>query len=169
MAMAGKLLIFGILWAALTEGDPSQLGLGVGIVVLAVLSPRLIPVGARAPRSPIRLRAIAAYLAYFFYHSLKGGIDVAYRAFRIGRPVRPVYLSYPLRIPHGIEGENARIVFATSICVFPGSLSCVFREDTLIIQVLDEEIVDLPSIRRLEELVCDLFSISLPPGRVGPS
>lgn len=157
--LLGRLVVFAILWAALTEGDMYQVWLGLGIVALAAYSMEWISFPAKVERDRFRLGATGAYLTYFLYYSLTGGIDVARRALRIGRDVRPVYMSYPLRIPH--TAETARIIFAISICLFPGSLSCVFRENTLIIHVLDEELVDKESIQRLEELVAGLFSIPL--------
>lgn len=152
-----NLIVFAILWVVLTEGDTFQIWVGSGFVALAALSATWISSRSEVSWTLLRLRAVAAYLTYFIYHSLTGGVDVARRAFRIGRNVRPIYVSYRLRIPPA--SENARIVFAISICLFPGSLSCVFRENTLIIQGLDEELADMASIRRLEELVARLFSI----------
>lgn len=151
-------IIFFFLWVVLTEGDTFQIWLGLSFSLLAATS-ALWLANPPEPRTKFRLRAFLGYLVYFIYHSLTGGIDVARRAFRLSRNVRPIYVKYSLRIPP--TSENARTVFATSICLFPGSLSCAFRENVLIIQMLDEEIANLESIAKLEELVAALFSIPL--------
>lgn len=157
------IIALSLLWLILTEGDVYQAWLGLGFVMLAAISVSWLtkPGPSQSGSRPIQLLpgALGRYLALFISQSLTGGIDVARRALRPGRNVRPLLMHYHMRIP--ATGENARMVFAISICLFPGSLSCSFKNDVLIIHMLDEELANLKAIERLEERVAALFSIHL--------
>ena len=127
-AVTGRLLLFAVLWGILTGGRTDALPVGALAVPLTTLaSIRLLP------PSPWSLRGWLRFLPYFLVESLRGGVDVAARAFHPRLPLAPALLDYPLRLPPG----PARVVMADAVSLLPGTLSAELDGAVLRVHVLD--------------------------------
>lgn len=145
--IAGRLLLFAVLWAILTGGRADALPLGALAVPLATLaSLRLLP------PSPWSLRGWLRFLPYFLGESLRGGIDVAVRAFHPRRPLAPALLDYPLQLPPG----PARVVMADAVSLLPGTLCAELDGAVLRVHVLDHRRRPREQLAALEARVAAL-------------
>lgn len=150
----GLLVVFSFLWWVFTDGSLEQLWFGlavaVGTTLVAMTEEMRLP-GVR------QAQAVVRFLPYFIYQSLKGGVLVAKLALLLQRRIRSEYFEYLSMIPK--EETMARMWFASSVCIFPGTLSCGYRGNILIIHVLDVDLLDLKSMRELEGMVEEVFGI----------
>lgn len=102
-------------WAVLTGADASAHALGVlAVLGAAAWGVKLTAGGARAWR-PL---AVARLPGTFLLGSFRGGMDVAWRAFRPGRTVRPHLAAIEPRLPPG----TARELWASLLTLMPGTL-----------------------------------------------
>lgn len=149
-----RLAVYLLLWWALAGGSTAAWSIGAAAVGLALLAACLLP-----PPTPWRmtLGGAAGFVPYFCLQSLRGGIDVARRAFSPGRPLDPGLLTYPLSLPPG----PARIFLLNVISLLPGTLSAELMDRQLVVHVLDRKLD--PKLERLEQHVAALFG--LPGGR----
>lgn len=99
------------------------------------------------------MNAFLRFVPFFAYCSLKGGVDVAGRAFSPRLPLTPAMLDYSLRLPKG----TARVFFANIVSLLPGTLSTDIRGDTLMVHVLDNTSPVFEQLQRLEVAVARLF------------
>lgn len=142
-----SLLVAG-LWLLLTEGAADAWVVGLPTILGAlVVSHRLVP--------PIRLRPVALmrFLPMFAWRSLVGAWDVAARAMRPGRPLKPSLRNYRTNLPDGLP----RVFFANTVSLLPGTLSADLEGDTLCIHALDDSESALESLTSLEAAVASLF------------
>ncbi|HEV7367908.1 Na+/H+ antiporter subunit E [Arenibaculum sp.] len=119
-----------IAWAAMTGGAPGDQAFGVLAAALAA--------GASLALSPPadrrwRLAGVAAVLPDFLWQSLRGGVDVAWRAFAPHPPLRPGFLDLPLALPPG----PVRTTFVGAVSLMPGTLPVGTAGDRLHLHVLD--------------------------------
>lgn len=121
------------LWVVLIGVGPADFAVGAAIAALAARSSlRLLPPRARRVR-PAALAAIAARL---LRSSVGAGIDVARRALDPRLPVRPGFVSHPLRLPPG----PARDAFCAVTSLLPGTVpSGIDERGTLLVHCLDTE------------------------------
>jgi multicomponent Na+:H+ antiporter subunit E len=138
-----------LLWWILTGGDPSSWLIG-GLTITLVL---VLMAHQPRPTWHISLPGLVRFIPYFLLQSLRGGIDVARRAFSPRRPLHPALLEYPLRLPPG----SARIFLLNSVSLLPGTLSADLQDDCLLVHVLDQQLD--PHLEQLEEHVADLFAL----------
>lgn len=123
----------------------------VGLAVVASL--RLTP--SRTWR--IRPLGVLRYAWYFIHQSVLGGVDVALRAIRPSMPLDPMIVRYRMRL----SPEHARVVFADTLSLLPGTLSTGFEGDSMTLHVLDCELPIEQSLRDVEERVADIFGLTL--------
>ena len=143
-----------MVWWVLAEADPEGWLFGIPFVALAtVASLKLTPSRTWTIRPVGALR----YAGYFVHQSLLGGIDVAMRAVRPSLPIAPDLLCYRMRL----EPEHARVLFADTVSLLPGTLSAGFDGDWLIFHVVDCGMPLEESLRDVEERVADLFGFEL--------
>jgi multicomponent Na+:H+ antiporter subunit E len=155
-ALALRTAAFGALWWAFTEGRPEGWVAGVPVVALAVAA----SAGIAAP-SGLRLRPLAALrlAGFFLWRSLRGGVDVAWRALAPGLPIAPRYEEVPLALPDG----PARMLLAAGTSLMPGTLSVELRSDRLTVHVLDGRRSIAPDVRDLERRVAAALGVALEP------
>lgn len=123
------LLLLGV-WLVITAGELAAVPVGVlAAAAAAVVSVRLLPPGP----GRVRLRVVAALLPIFLLDSWRGGVDVARRALHPRLPIRPGWLSYPLRLPPG----TARVSLGNFLSLMPGTLAAGERHDALYVHALD--------------------------------
>lgn len=148
-------------WLVIAEGDLGSLVIGAPLSLVAagvsvVLRPQ--PFAAR-----ISLAGLARFVAYFAVQSVKGGIDVALRAYRPAMPLDPACVTYPLRLADPFQ----RVLFSTVVSLLPGTLSAAFQQDTLVVHALDRTQPVTESLADLEHRIADLFGSSLEAARGG--
>lgn len=152
------LVVFLMLWWSFTDGSMEQFWFGFIVAVLATVLTMRILEGERFP-IVVRIKTLARFVPYFIYESVKGGVLVAKLAVLPQRLVRSEYIEYETRIPQ--SADLARMWFASTICIFPGTLSCGYKGDSLVIHVLDIGLLDMNSIQELEKIIGAIFDAEL--------
>jgi multicomponent Na+:H+ antiporter subunit E len=101
---------------------------------------------------------------FFLWESLRGGIDVALRAFRPRLPLSPAIIQYRLRLPPG----PAPVMMASLVSLMPGTLAMISGA-WLRVHVLDDGRDYQDDLQRLEEKVARVFGVALarPRARLG--
>lgn len=151
-----RLVAFTVAWWVLSEGDVSSWLFGVPFVVFAsIASIRLTPERGWGLH-PVRALRFAGFFAF---HSVIGGIDVAFRAIRPSMPIAPGFVTCPVRLPT----ESSRVLLADTISLLPGTLSSGFEGDTLVLHVLDCGLPILDDVRRVEDRIAGALGIELDP------
>lgn len=149
-----RLIVFALLWWVLAEGDRSSWVFGLPFAVFAsVVSLRL------TPERGWHLRPLSAarFAGFFAYHSVIGGVDVAWRAVRPSMPISPGFVTCPVRLPT----ESARVLLADTVSLLPGTLSSGFEGDTLVLHVLDCTMPIRSDVERVEERIASALGIDL--------
>lgn len=142
-----------LVWVLLTGGASASWVVGIPAVALAaVLGARLRP--QAAPR--LRLLEGAAFLAFFAFHSLRGGWDVARRALHPALPLAPGRIRYPCRLPRG----TARTFFINTASLLPGTLYLGETADGMELHVVDRTGPAAEELAALEARVARLFGIA---------
>lgn len=149
-----RLLLLILLWWVLTQGDPASWAIGIPTVLVATI----ISLWLSASSSwEWRLHSLPRFVSFFAYCSLRGGIDVAGRAFSPTLPLAPAMLDYSLRLHQG----TARVFFANVVSLLPGTLSADIRGDTLLVHVLDGTLPVTEQLQTLEVAVARLFGCTI--------
>src|SRR5262249_9167344 len=119
------------LWLILSGAEPGGLPAGAVAVIAATwTSLRSVPAGAWR-LSPVPLTILGLQ---FFRASVAAGVDVAWRALVPRLPLRPGFVTYPVKLAHGAM----RNTFCTLSSLLPGTLPAGSDErDTLIVHCLD--------------------------------
>lgn len=149
-----RLAIFIVLWWILSEGDSSSWLFGVPFAVLASWASLKL-----TPERGWRIRPLGAlrFAAFFAYHSVAGGIDVALRALRPSMPIAPGFVRCPVRL----GTDSSRVLLADTVSLLPGTLSSGFEGDTLVLHVLDCDLPVLEDVRRVEERIAAALGLEL--------
>lgn len=157
VALAWRLLIFGLLWWLLTTGQGAAVLFGAPFVILAAWLSTLARFRKRASTPVLRSVAPLALLrliGFFLWHSLLGGVDVAQRAFRYPLPLTPDLIDYPLRLPPG----PATVLMSGLVSLMPGTLS-VICDGHLRVHVLDRRGHWHQDLERLERRVGAVYRL----------
>jgi multicomponent Na+:H+ antiporter subunit E len=150
--IVSRALLFSIMWWALTDGAAGSWWIGAPAVVCAVIvSVALIP------SSGIVWWEVMGFVPFFLWHSLKGGADVAWRAFHPRMPIAPELIEYPLRLPPGLS--QVTMINITSL--LPGTLSAEIEGQVLKVHVLDSRGDFLLGLKVLEQRVGLLWGTPL--------
>jgi multicomponent Na+:H+ antiporter subunit E len=148
-----RLVGFSLLWWLLTNGSADSWPAGLIMVPLALL----LSLALRPPVPwRISLPAALAFIPFFLQQSIRGGIDVAGRAFSTRLPLDPALLEHPLSLPRG----TARIFLLNTISLLPGTLSADLVEDRLVVHCLDTDATAADDLRRLEDRIAALFMLT---------
>jgi multicomponent Na+:H+ antiporter subunit E len=119
-------------WTILSGVGAADLVLGILVALLAAwTSLRLLPAGQRRFR-PI---ALTRLVLRFLRQSVAAGIDVAWRALHPRLPLRPGFVTYPVRFPPGV----ARNTFTTLTSLLPGTVPAGDDGEGLVYHCLDVE------------------------------
>lgn len=145
--------LFFLLWWALTEGEGG--GWFALPVVLLATSASL----ALSPAGSLHWRATGLFGFVFFFlrESLRGGIDVAWRALHPHLPIAPVMFDYRLRLPAG----SARMLMASTVSLLPGTLSADLKGALLRVHALDGRLPIADALKALERCLAGLYSMKL--------
>lgn len=144
--------MFSLLWWILTSGSPGSWLVGVPTIAIATLaSVALLPSCAWSPVG------IARFILFFIAHSLRGGADVAWRAFHPDLPIEPKFLDYPLRL----EAGRPQVYLVSVINLLPGTLSVSLGTSSLIIHTLNAGKNVAAELRSVEHYVALIFGVTL--------
>ena len=150
-----RFLLLTVLWWILTEGDAAALGFGLPVILLALWASHLL---AADRQKTWTLGGLLPFLPFFFYASLRGGLDVARRVYDPRLPISPVICDFPLRLPPG----PARVFLANTISLLPGTCSVSLQaEGRLLVHALDDSGPLEESLRQVESRVAHLFGLTL--------
>ena len=138
------------LWWLLTGGEPGSWLVGVPAVAAAGWAAWSLRAGNR---DPVSVTGLLRFLPLFIWESLRGGIDVARRTLTPQMPLQPGFIEYRT----GLAQQNARVFFANSVCLLPGTLAADLRDDRLEIHTLDTELDTLSELARLERAVARVY------------
>lgn len=151
---ATRALFFVGLWWVLSGGNTGSWVVGAPTVIFATLVTLFLPAPGPWAWRPI---GVAPFLLFFAWQSLRGGIDVAQRAFRPTVRLDPALIDYPLRLSEG----SACVFLINAISLMPGTLSAEFDGRRLTLHVLDRTIPVVEEIQALEFRVASLFGVTL--------
>lgn len=149
-----RIALLAMLWWVLTEGSLDGWAAGSLVVFCAaVASLALAPPGLYR----WRILELPGFALFFIRQSVLGGVDVARRAFDPRIPIDPDFVDYPLRLPI----EPARVFFANTMSLLPGTLSVTLREDAIQLHILNRQMPVRQTAEALEERVAALFGVDL--------
>jgi len=141
-----------VAWWALAEGEAAAVAFGLGAVpLIALLSWRLFPPGARRPR----VLATFAFGGYFLVGSVAAGVDVARRLLSPRLPISPGYMSYKTSLPAG----SPRWLLANTLSLLPGTLSVTLRGPEIELHCLDTTAEVHDAVARAEEHIARMFPL----------
>lgn len=151
--LAARISVFAVLWAILSEGQGWEVG--IPAVLLATATVPVVSPGNRWS-----LAGLARFIPYFFWNSLRGGVDVAARALNPRLPIDPAVLHYEIRL----RSSAARVLMASTVTLLPGTLSADLEGSRLTVHVLAESAPVRVMLGTLEYRIADLFRDHLEAG-----
>ena len=119
-----------ILWSIIAKGALSSWVVGLPCIVAAVVAYQRLRVDGKPA---LQIRLIPGFSVWFLWHSLRGGIDVAWRALQPKVQLQPGFLHYRLTLPPG----PARLFLVNVVSLLPGTLSADIEGDVLVLHALD--------------------------------
>jgi multicomponent Na+:H+ antiporter subunit E len=153
-AWARRVVLFAVLWWALTDGATGAWLFGIPVILLGAWTSLLL-----WTRQPLSLFGLARFLPYFVLQSLAGATDVARRALDPAMPLCPGLVRHRLRLPAGA----ARIGLANVISMLPGTLSADLAGDEVLVHALDTRNDVHAMVLDLEPRIAAVFGVALPP------
>ena len=153
---------YAAVWWLLADGDNGSWLLGAPAVALATVVSAYL--AREASFQPPRLGGLMRFTVFFLWESLKGGMDVARRAFQPRVALSPDFIEYNIELPAG----PARALFAVSVSLLPGTLTADLDGRRLNLHVLDRYADVLDALQKLELHAAAAFGLSLG-GRAGGS
>ncbi|EFV92538.1 MAG: Na+/H+ antiporter subunit E [Dietzia sp.] len=119
LSTAGRFLGLLLLWWVMAGGDAAYWYYGLGAAAAATaLSIRLVPPARRSGEQRGRPWEIPGLIAWFVWSALRGGIDVARRAFTPSMPIAPHVTRVPIEVRH----PGGRRLALWMVNLMPGSL-----------------------------------------------
>lgn len=145
-------VLLSLLWIGISNGDAASWVVGLPTILLATLSFRLL---SPTQMTGVRLREFPSFTVWFLWHSLRGGIDVAGRAFQPRMPLNPGFIRYKLTITQ----EGPRVFLANCLSLLPGTLCVDIEGDILLLHALDTDAAVLEETRKAEQQVAKLYGL----------
>jgi len=147
------LLLLGFLWAAIAKWDVDSLVVGIPSIVIALMVFERL---RGQSKSGIRFWLLPEFSAWFFWQSLRSGIDVSWRTLQPRMPLNPGFIRYRLALPPG----SSRVFLANCISLLPGTLCVDIVGDVLLLHALDIEADVIRETCAAERRVEKLYGIS---------
>ena len=130
LAVAFRTIMFGAVWPVLTGANAEGLIFGALSVPAAVwLSVALLP-----PARGFGIFKLISILPKFLLRSVKGGVDVAWRAFMPRIPIAPGWMVVPVKLR-----DTARVALGAELSLMPGTLVAGTQDGKLLVHVLDRD------------------------------
>jgi multicomponent Na+:H+ antiporter subunit E len=139
------------LWWLLTRGNGGSWLIGGPIIVL-MAAWRLDEIQLSEAR--FHPGQLWYFIPFFVWRSLLGSCDVAWRALHRRLPIAPAVRPYLTQLP--VAGP-ARVFFANTVSLLPGTLTASWTDDALYVHVLTDGPHVVAELRRLEHQVAQLF------------
>ncbi len=149
------LLALAIGWGVLTDGMMASWLIGIPTVLAAYWAARRL--GSDGPTTLVWSR-LPRFAFFFAWESMRGGIDVARRVLLPQLRVAPGFTHYRIRL----QQPAARLLFANSVSLLPGTLAVDMVGDRLDIHALDTNQGCDDELRHLESAVARLFDEEQP-------
>jgi multicomponent Na+:H+ antiporter subunit E len=138
-----------VVTAVIFEVRPGTLVPAALAALLALAVSRRLPAVAPLPVRPLPL---LWFLPWFALQAVRGGVDVAARAFRGSDAVRPDTVEYRTALRH----PAARVVLATALGLLPGTFMARLEGDRLLVHRLH---ADMPVERMAARLEARLAAV----------
>ncbi len=148
-----RAVLFALIWWILTDGVMNSWLIGIPAVFIAAL----VSI-ALLPPFGLSLRGIINFIPYFVWHSLRGGVDVAWCAMHPRLPISPTLVDYNFRLPPG----PSRVFMSNTISLLPGTLSIELDNKCVRVHVLDKFSAFAEELVVLERQVAAVFGLELP-------
>lgn len=142
-----------LLWWVLTGGTTlTSWIIGIPTIALALWA---MPSVSQSEHRPLSLPGLLQFVPYFLLQSVRGGIDVARRAYSPALPLDPDIIDFPLSLPPG----RPQIFFLNSVSLLPGTLSAELSGTLLKVHVLDRHMDS--HLHQLQTRVARVFNCPL--------
>lgn len=142
----GRFLGLLLLWWILAGGDPAYWYYGLAAAAVATaLSLRVLPPGRRDSAQRGRPWEIPGLIVWFVWSAIRGGIDVAHRAFSPTLPIAP----HVIRVPIGVRHPGGRRLALWLVNLMPGSLVVDEKDEWADLHVLSADLDTEASWREL--------------------
>lgn len=151
-AVLRRAVVFALLWWLLAEGRADGWGVGAVSVTLALAASLYLAPPGSGRLSPAGLPGFAGF---FLAQSLKGGLQVASRAFRPAMDLAPALVEVPVTLPEGL----ARVLLVNTLNLLPGTVSVCLAGDRLRLHVLDARPPIAEEVREIETRIARLLGI----------
>jgi multicomponent Na+:H+ antiporter subunit E len=150
--------VLAMAWFILSGGAPSSWFVGIPAIALCMVVIRRLP-----SEGPWRwtVAGILEFLPYFIWQSIRSGLQVAWFAVHPRVPLSPRLLYYDV----SLANRPARVFFANSVSLLPGTLSCILAEGLLVVHALTSDPSVEDDLATLENKVARLFGLA--PGKNG--
>jgi len=149
-SLARRAGLFALLWWILAEGRLDAWWLGaLGVAAATWASLRLTPSGTLN----VRVLPLLRFLAFFVWHSLRGGTQVAFMALRPRPALAPALLELELTLPPG----TPRVLMLNTLGLMPGTLGVRLDGALLRLHVLDARLPVEREARALEAHIARVF------------
>jgi len=146
-----RAVLFALMWWMLTDGVLNSWLIGVPVVMLATSASVVIQ-----PPYTWSLIGFLRFIPFFLWHSLRGGVDVAWRALHPRLPISPEIVEHRWRLPPGLP----RVFMANTVSLLPGTLSAELDEEHLYVHVLDKTGEFAAELLNIEAHVSRVFGLS---------
>lgn len=153
-----RALSFGVLfvfWFVIT-GSLRPFDLGIGVVLSAAVATwadRFLWANEPEPLSAAAWLRLPGYAAWLLKEIVVAALDVAARVLQPRPTIAPVLHTHRVRF----GSDTARVAFANSITLTPGTITIDVTEDTFVIHCLHESFSDGISSGDLERRVARTF------------
>lgn len=146
-------LLLAALWGGLTGWRLDSWVFGAPAALLGASLGLLMPA---TPRWRLSIRGLAVFAVWFAWQSVRGAVDVAWRACTPSMPLQPGFRTHPLRLP---AGGLPRMLFANTITLLPGTLSAEINGDELVVHMLDTSADLAGDLAELESRIRAVFDL----------
>lgn len=145
-----RISVLAALWWVLTSGNPGSWIIGAPVVLLAAYLSMYLRSTRVFNVSPLGL---CQYLVFFVVESIRGGVDVARRAFLPGQHINPHFVSYRTGLPSGLPRE----ILVNTLSLLPGTITANIEGDLLTLHALAYDMQPLESAKTCEQRVAAVF------------
>ena len=144
------LFAFAAIWWVLADGDQGSWIIGIPAVLAASWA---VNSSGAVKHRDISIPGLLRFIPFFIWESLRGGFDVARRTLAPRLRVQPGFTVYHTRL----QQPGARLFFANSLCLLPGTLAADLQNDRIELHMLDSAVDPNTELRRLERAVALIY------------
>lgn len=152
--LATRLILLGLAWWIISEGQPAALVAGVPAVLAATALSLALAPPARHMLHPLGLMLFAGF---FVRRSMLAGLDVAWRILQRVPACDPVLCRVPLYLPAG----GPRWLLADCMSLLPGTLSVALEDEVLVLHRLGGDCPGAEDVRDVERRIAHMLHLQL--------